>query len=194
MPGYLEYTNAIASGSRLNEGFINQAQNALKTMDLLGNEDLSQLQSAIDSAARKLESMTDAAKNTLSGLQDELDRLQGNQEAIDQREYEEKRLELAQALEEARKYGNDQAIEYYSKALKTLEEVRRARVQQSRESSSSQNNTPSSSGSQAVQSSGSTQNVNISFGGKQTKASFTSESDKQTFLELLNEFKQRSGV
>ena len=189
---FLEYTNAIESGSRLNEGFINQAQNALQTMDLLGNEDLSQLQSAIDSATRKLESMTDAAKSALTGLQDELDRLQGNQDAIDQREYEEKRMELAQALEEARKWGNDQAIEYYSKALKTLEDVRRERQQQSRESSSS-NNSSSSSGAQPAQSSGSTYNVNITLGNKQTTASFDSASDKATFMEMLEEFKNRSG-
>ena len=189
---FLEYTNAIESGSRLNEGFINQAQSALQTMDLLGNEDLSQLQSAIDSATRKLESMTDAAKNTLSGLQDELDRLQGNQDAIDQREYEEKRQELAQALEEARKWGNDQAIKYYSDALKTLEDVRRERQQQSRESSSS-NNSSSSSGAQPAQSSGSTHNVNITLGNKQTTASFDSASDKATFMEMLEEFKNRSG-
>lgn len=189
---FLEYTNAIESGSRLNEGFINQAQNALQTMDLLGNEDLSQLQSAIDSATRKLESMTDAAKSALTGLQDELDRLQGNQDAIDQREYEEKRQELAQALEEARKWGNDQAIKYYSDALKTLEDVRRERQQQSRESSSS-NNSSSSSGAQPAQSSGSTYNVNITLGNKQTTASFDSASDKATFMEMLEEFKNRSG-
>ena len=189
---FLEYTNAIESGSRLNEGFINQAQNALQTMDLLGNEDLSQLQSAIDSATRKLESMTDAAKSALTGLQDELDRLQGNQDAIDQREYEEKRMELAQALDEARKWGNDQAIKYYSDALKTLEDVRRERQQQARESSSSSNST-SSSGAQPAQSSGSTYNVNITLGNKQTTASFDSASDKATFMEMLEEFKNRSG-
>ncbi|PHS66371.1 MAG: phage tail tape measure protein [Thalassobium sp.] len=128
----LDYINALESGKGVNQAFINQAQSAQQWMQLLGEEDLSQLQSAIDSANQKLLAMTDAAKSTLGSLQDELDRLQGNQDAIDKREYENKREEVQRLLEEARLYGNKEAINYYTDALKTLDQVRAEKHKQQR--------------------------------------------------------------
>ncbi|PIQ39048.1 MAG: phage tail tape measure protein, partial [Thalassolituus sp. CG17_big_fil_post_rev_8_21_14_2_50_53_8] len=83
----LDYINALESGKGVNQAFINQAKNAQQWMNLLGEEDLSQLQSALDSANQKLESMRAAAKSVVDGLQDELDQLNGNQEAIAERQY-----------------------------------------------------------------------------------------------------------
>jgi len=192
---FLEYTQALQSGEGINETLINQATNAQQTMKLLGQEDLSQLQSAITSATRKLEAMTGAAKNTLDSLQDELDRIEGNQAAIDQRDYENKRDEITRQLDEARKYNNKQAIEYYSDALRALEEIQRAKRDADRAQQSS-NNATTSSNSGASPSSGTakTYDVNLNFNGEQQRLKFADESSSDAFLQLLEEFKNRGGA
>tara|TARA_B110000211_G_scaffold15953_1_gene16696 strand:+ start:22816 stop:26613 length:3798 start_codon:yes stop_codon:yes gene_type:complete len=128
---FLEYLDAIESGEGVNESFLNSAEASIGSMNLLGEEDLSQLRSALDSANKKLVQMNTNAQNTLAGLQDELDALQGNQDAIDQRDYDRKRAELNAALEEARMYGNREAINSYTEALRVLDEVRRENNAQS---------------------------------------------------------------
>jgi tape measure domain-containing protein len=128
---FLEYLDAIESGEGVNESFLNSAEASIGSMSLLGEEDLSQLRSALDSANKKLVQMNTNAQNTLAGLQDELDALQGNQEAIDQRDYDRKRAELNAALEDARMYGNREAINSYTEALRVLDEVRRENNAQS---------------------------------------------------------------
>lgn len=192
---FLEYTQALQNGESINETLINQATNAQQTMKLLGQEDLSQLQSAITSATRKLEAMTGAAKNTLDSLQDELDRIEGNQAAIDQRDYENKRDEITRQLDEARKYNNKQAIEYYSDALRTLEEIQRAKRDADRAQQSSNNAaTSSNSGASPSASTAKTYDVNLNFNGEQQRFKFADESSSDAFLQLLEEFKNRGGA
>lgn len=128
-----QYLGALQSGEGVTQGLINQAQNATQWMGLLGEQDLAQLRGALDDANAKLMQMQDAASNTLDQLQTELDRLQGNQDAINQRDYENKRKELAAAIEEAKRYGNQEAVRQYTEALRVLEEVRREKQKQATE-------------------------------------------------------------
>lgn len=191
---FLEYTQALQSGEGINETLINQATNAQQTMKLLGQEDLSQLQSAITSATRKLEAMTGAAKNTLDSLHDELDRIEGNQAAIDQRDYENKRDEITRQLDEARKYNNKQAIEYYSDALRALEEIQRAKRDADRAQQSSNNATASNSGASPSSGTARTYDHNVNFGDKVYELSLADQSSSDAFLQLLEEFKNRGGA
>src|SRR5690606_24399886 len=149
-----QYLAALESGTGVTQGLINQAQNAGQWLNLLGEQDLAQLRGALDDARQKLESISDAASNTLDQLQTELDRLQGNQDAINQRDYENKRKELQNAIEEAKRYGNQEAVRQYTEALKVLEDVRRERQKQASEQRQQQAQQRSSTS--ASQSTGST--------------------------------------
>lgn len=183
----LDYINALESGKGVNQAFINQAINAQQWMKLLGEEDLSQLQSAIDSANQKLLTMTNSAKSTLSSLQDELDRLQGNQEAIDKREYENKKAELSTALEEARRYGNQEAIKFYSEALSTLDKVRSEKQKQQRADAQLNNTRPAGVTSETRRV------IELQLpSGKAADITVASEQDGQRLLDTLEEFAKRS--
>jgi tape measure domain-containing protein len=175
---FLEYLDVIQSGEGINESFINSAENSISNMNLLGQEDLSQLRNALDSANQKLMQMNDNAQNTLEGLQNELDSLQGNQDAIAQRDYERRRTELNAAIEDARLYGNNEAIASYTQALQVLDQVRRERSNQARESERESTRTSNSSTSN---SSNTTINLQSPTGNK----AVTLNGDQQSVANLL---------
>ena len=191
---FLEYTQALQNGETLNASFIRNAETAVGTMKLLGSQDLATLRSAIDSATQKLESMRDAAKATRDSLQDELDRINGNQANIDKNEYERKKAEAQKELENARLYGDQQAINYWTEALKLLDQVRSAKAQKAREDAASSNAQAASGAASApAQKTSKTYDVNVNFGGEKTKLAFANEASADSFLSLMNDFKNRSG-
>jgi len=191
---FLEYTEALQNGETLNASFIRNAETAVGTMKLLGSQDLATLRSAIDSATQKLESMREAAKATRDSLQDELDRINGNQANIDKNEYERKKAEAQKELENARLYGDQQAINYWTEALKLLDQVRSAKAQKAREDAASSNaQAGSGAASTQTQSTSKTYDVNVNFGGEKTKLAFANEASADSFLSLMNDFKNRSG-
>ncbi len=180
---YLELQNALESGDQVSQRFITSAQTALDRMNLLGNEDLSTLRSALASAQAQLDSMTDSAKNTLTSIQDQLDSLRDNQDAIDQRSYENQKAELEKQLAEAQEAGNKEAISYYREALKTLKELRSEQKKQYAEDSSSGTSTSASTTS----SSGSSTKIVLqsAASGKSVEVTATagSEADLLSILE-----------
>ena len=183
----MEYINALESGQGVNQAFINQAKNAQQWMNLLGEEDLSQLQSALDSANQKLESMRATAKSVVDGLQDELDRLNGNQEAIAERQYKNKKEEYEAKLKEARAWNDQQTIQYYTKALQLLDQVRSDELKQSREekrqTAQRQSSTTSESQIQKVQT------VEVKIGTRRVEVLANNKDD---LLDALEEFGARS--
>lgn len=183
----LDYINALESGKGVNQAFINQAKNAQQWMNLLGEEDLSQLQSALDSANQKLESMRAAAKSVVDGLQDELDQLNGNQEAIAERQYKNKKEEYEAKLKEARAWNDQQTIQYYTKALQLLDQVRSDELKQSREekrqTAQRQSSTTAESQTQKVQT------VEVKIGTRRVEVLANNKDD---LLDALEEFGARS--
>ncbi|WP_276681184.1 tape measure protein [Thalassolituus oleivorans] len=191
---FLEYTEALQNGDTLNASFIRNAETSISNMKLLGSQDLATLRNAIDSATQKLESMREAAKATRDSLQDELDRINGNQANIDKNEYERKKAEAQKELENARLYGDQQAINYWTEALKLLDQVRSAKAQKAREDAASSNaQAGSGAASTQTQSTSKTYDVNVNFGGEKTKLAFANEASADSFLSLMNDFKNRSG-
>jgi tape measure domain-containing protein len=182
---FLEYLDAIESGEGVNQSFINSAENSIGNMKLLGQEDLSQLRNALDSANQKLEQMSDSAASTLSSLQDELDSLQGNQEAIDQRDYEAKRAELNAAIEDAKLYGNKEAIASYTESLNILEQVRREQSSQAAAAAKEAKNSSSSSSSGSSSSSTNSNSTTINLQSPTGNKSVTLNGDQQSVANLL---------
>ena len=92
-------------------------------MIALGQEQLNPLRAALADAQSRLESLRDSAESTLNSLSDELDRLNGNLLAIEQRNYEQKRLELQEKLAEAQAAGDAAAIAALQKSLAILQQI-----------------------------------------------------------------------
>jgi chromosome segregation ATPase len=104
-------------GSLSAETLASQGRAAAETMNLLNQQDLDRLNSAIEQAEAGMERLADSTRGTLEGLQNELDRLQGKQDDTDQRRFEARKQELETQLTLARQQGDNESISNLKKAL-----------------------------------------------------------------------------
>ena len=196
----LQYTQALQDGTGNQRALITNAERSIDRMNLLGDEDLAGLRSALAAANSQLQQMTENSESALNNLQDELDRINGNTEAIQDRQYEARKAQLQEQLDQARKFGNQEAIQSYMEALKVLEEVRKAQKAANSGSASSASSASASSSSSSASSSGSSSGagpspgkvIEIKFGNETMSPSFGTEKEYNAFLAMLEQFKNRS--
>src|SRR5690554_5895534 len=183
----VELIQEMNNAGNVTQGTINRASAALSQLNLLGQEDLGPLRSALDSANSKLQAMNDNAKSTLDSLQNELDRLQDNQAAIQQRDYQNKRQELVNAIEDARRMGNQNAVKQYTEALSVLEKVRKEQNKQLQKSQQEQRAREQQQQQAAKQSTAASKKVDISLNlnGKKTNLSAANQSEADALLKIL---------
>lgn len=117
-------------GSRSLPEFIASAKSAQQSMELLDESDLSQLESAIASAEQRMQQLGDASRNTLDGLRDELDRLQGNEEEIERRRYASRLRDLQAQLAEAQGAGDAASVANLTQSLSVLRQIQTATEEQ----------------------------------------------------------------
>jgi TP901 family phage tail tape measure protein len=91
--------------------------------DLLDDQTLSGLQSAINSARSKLESLNSSAESTLNGLRQRLADIQGDTEEAQRLQYEAERKRLQVELESAQQAGANNAAADYQRALDQLSKI-----------------------------------------------------------------------
>lgn len=89
----------------------------------LSDQDLAPLRNAITDAERRLLSLRDGLAGTVNSLRDELDRLNDDQNAIEQRRYQQQLAELQAQLKQAQTAGDQQAIASAQEALKLAKEI-----------------------------------------------------------------------
>ncbi|MEH6564645.1 MAG: tape measure protein [Halopseudomonas sp.] len=138
---FLEQTAALQTlmqgydaGTQTLVDFTREAKQARQDLDLLEDAELQQLDAAIASASQRMQELGNNSRTTLDGLRDELDRLQGNTEAIEKRRLESRQRELQAQMAEARAAGNDEALRNLGEAMSVLQainnETRRAQREQ----------------------------------------------------------------
>jgi tape measure domain-containing protein len=98
-------------------------QSARAAVSGLDGQSLDKLQSAIEAAEQRMLALRDAAKSTLSGLQNELDQLNGNDAAILSREEAAKRLDIEKQLDVARAAGDAESMAVLQKSLDLLGDI-----------------------------------------------------------------------
>src|SRR5690606_7948794 len=91
---FLSLVEAIESGSMSLQRLNDLSRSAKNQFDLLDDTDLSRLNSAIDTARQKIESLNDSAAATLANLRNELDQMEGDLASVQQRTYEQQRQQL----------------------------------------------------------------------------------------------------
>ncbi|WP_437881024.1 phage tail length tape measure family protein [Pseudomonas sp. LRF_L74] len=111
------------SGALSARKFIASASAARRGMGLLDDSDLSQLDSAIESAKQQMEQLRESSQSTLDSIQDELDQLEGRQADIDRRRFKSRQQELQSQFAEAQGAGDAQAMANLQKAMSTLRQV-----------------------------------------------------------------------
>ena len=118
-----ELLQGYEDGSLSAESFASQGRQAAKQMTLLNQQDLNQLNRAIEQAESGMGRLADSTQSTLDSLQNELDRLQGKNDAIEQRQYESRQRDLKAQLNEARATGDSDAVDNLQKALSLNKQI-----------------------------------------------------------------------
>jgi len=116
MQGYDDGTQALGD-------FTREARQARENLDLLEEADLQQLDAAIASANHRMQELGNSSRTALDGLRDELDRLQGNTEAIEKRRLESRQRDLQAQMAEARAAGNGEALRNLGEAMSVLQSI-----------------------------------------------------------------------
>ncbi|HCA24850.1 MAG TPA: tape measure domain-containing protein [Pseudomonas sp.] len=100
-----------------------QALGLKSSLDLLDASDFSELDSALASVRQQFESVADSAKGTLASIRDELDKVRGNEEAIERRRMQSRQAELQAQIAEAQAAGNQAAVADLRQALGMLRSI-----------------------------------------------------------------------
>ncbi|MCT8124419.1 hypothetical protein H1D31_00005 [Alishewanella sp. BS5-314] len=96
----------------------------------LGENEMRGLRQAITDAENRLISFRDELQGTLLSLQDEFDRLNNNQAAIEKRRYEAQVAELREKLKAAQASGDKEALAAAQQALKLAEDIYKIKQKQ----------------------------------------------------------------
>ena len=114
---------SIDSGAYSMEELNRIQDQTAQRFSLLDDARLDNLQSAIDAAKQKLESLTATADSTLSSLRQRLADIRGDTEEAQRIQYETERKRLQEMLQQAEQAGADEAAADYQQSLKTLEQI-----------------------------------------------------------------------
>jgi tape measure domain-containing protein len=119
----LKMVDALDAAESGNIGLINSAERAANSMNLMNDQDLGVLRTAIDSAKSSMDSLRDSAQSTLDTLQDELDGYLGRQDEIEKRRYQQELADIKTQLAQAESTGDKTLITQLREAEKTLNKV-----------------------------------------------------------------------
>jgi hypothetical protein len=196
---------------------VKRAEGLYKNLDMLDEQDLSGLKSAIDAAKSKMEALEDSAKSTLNSLLDELDQYNGALDAVEQRDYETKMASLKEQLEIAKAAQDSQAIADLKRSMSVLEELHKKKMQDiadeaaakkkaaaeeaaeaaSKKSvSSTANQSPASASSTPTASAASSSDertIHINLGGKTATVKATT-ANATTLTDLLTELEKAGAI
>jgi hypothetical protein len=119
----LNLVDALDNTDKANLSIIDSATRATKALELVNDQDMSLLTSALASAKQRMDALRDSAESTLKSLQDELDGYLGRQDEIEKRRYQDQITDLKTQLIEAERTGDQQLIADLKQAERTLKQV-----------------------------------------------------------------------
>ena len=118
-----ELMQSWRSGESTAQSFTRQASSMGSSLNLLNDADLGALTGALAQARQQMDALNDSTRNTLESLQNELDQLRGNTEAVEKRNFEQRNRELETELEDARQKGDAESINNLEKSLRLNRQV-----------------------------------------------------------------------
>lgn len=184
------------------DALINQAEHALSKYKELGEENLSGLRSAIDSAKSKMDSLNASTQSTLNSLRDQADELSNNTAAIENRRYETQVADLQAKLAEAQNLQNTKSIADMREALSLAQEIHNqklATIKAEADAAAAEKKTASTgttTTSAATNTSSSTSSksvtVNLKLGTTNTAIQLSDESQVNNLLSVLEQAGMRT--
>lgn len=128
-----QIVDAYERGDYSSSVFRREVEKLRGQFDLLNDQDLSRLESAVSAVQNRVDSLTDSLTDTVASLEQELAALQGDTLKVEQLRYEEKKAELQDRLNEAKKIGDGEAIAAAQRALQLQQQTYDLRVKQTKE-------------------------------------------------------------
>lgn len=128
-----QLANRLGSLNGASKEQLDSLERTVNGYNLLDDTDLSGIRSEISRLRAEQEALNDSISSTLHNLQDEFDRLSGNEANIQIREYRRQLAELQEQLEEARRSGNTAAANDALQAINLLQRVHAERMKQIKE-------------------------------------------------------------
>ena len=119
---------AYRNGTMELADFIYQSERAIRNSGLLGQQDLGPLRSAIASAKAEMQSFGEQTEDTLARLEDRLDTLQGNTDAIRQRQFLRDIAQLEADAAKARANRDEESYRNLVRALDIRRQINREEV------------------------------------------------------------------
>lgn len=111
----------------------NDAESTTRTLNMLGEEDISRLRAAIEDARQRMQALHEMSRDALASVQDEFDQYFGNLDELERRRSEQKLAELRAKLAEAEAEKNLEAVKRLREAIRLYEQLSNARIQDARE-------------------------------------------------------------
>lgn len=168
---------------------VQEAVRAAQAFKFVDSQRLDALNEAIENARSRLRGLRDDAASTVSSLRDELDRLRGNEDAIDQRRRDAQRAELQAQIKEAEEFRDRETVAALQRGLQYLNEIDQVKAQQAR----AEGRTPTAPAATASNDANrSTRKVSVEFrvgGGSATGLFEETDADR-----LLSEFARAQSV
>ena len=131
-------TQQLSRMGSATEEVITNAQRAADNFTLLGDSDLSPLRAQIQRLKSESESLADSVQNTIDRLRDELSRLRGDQEGIEQRDFLREQKKLEEQLAQAQKDGHLELIAQIREAMTLLQQAHAEKLAQIRAEAAAQ--------------------------------------------------------
>ena len=123
-------TQKLQSGTASAGEIAYALQLAATGAELLGDQSLGPLRSALAQAQAQVESFHASVQNTLANLQDELDRMNQNLAGVEQREYDRQKADIQERLKKAQAESDQKAIAALVESLRILDEIHRKKLAQ----------------------------------------------------------------
>ncbi|MGB2220821.1 tape measure protein [Neptunomonas sp.] len=175
---------------------VEQAERAVSNYDLLGDEQLSALRSAIAAVKAETDSLNDSLSSTLNTLRDELDSLNNDTLSIETRAYKNQLADLNEQLDRAQELGSKEAIKSAREAISLLKETYKIKKQAIVEEAASNisNNTSASPTStpSAANTSTTSRTVNIQIGSKTQAISVADSASEAALINALEDIQAAS--
>lgn len=119
---YADLMRRLSDTGSVTDALVSSAEQAARNMKTLSESQMSSLISQIASAKQHLDQLRDSARSTVDSMRDEVDRLKGNEAAIQERDFRRRYAELSDKLKEAQKARDQQSIADLKESIRLLQE------------------------------------------------------------------------
>lgn len=116
-------TEGYEAGSIGIQDFVEDAEQARSSLNLLNDSDLRTLEGAIEGARQKMQQLQEGSKSTLTSLREELMGLRGETEDLERSKFAGRRADLQQQIADAQKAGDPNALNNLQQAMATLRQI-----------------------------------------------------------------------